>query len=140
MWRERQACGLTGILGKVARAEATQPARLRLDRRSASETAKRKRATTMAPTAAEQRIREKLMVALEPTRLDVINESELHAGHRNSPDTGESHFRLVIVSAKFAGRSRLERHRLVNEALAGEMGRIHALAIGAFAPGEALRV
>lgn len=94
----------------------------------------------MAPTAAEDRIREKLMIALEPTRLDVINESELHAGHRNSPGTGESHFRLVIVSPKFSGRTRLERHRLVNEALAGEMGRIHALAIAAFAPDETLRV
>lgn len=90
-------------------------------------------------TAAETRIREKLMVELEPTRLDVINESELHAGHRNSPGTGESHFRLLIISPKFAGRSRLERHRMINEALAGEMSRIHALAISAFAPGEPVR-
>lgn len=93
----------------------------------------------MAPTAAETRIREKLMVALEPTRLDVVNESELHAGHRGSPGTGESHFRLLIVSPKFAGCSRLERHRLVNAALAGEMPPIHALAISAFAPGESIR-
>jgi BolA protein len=94
----------------------------------------------MAPTGAETRIREKLMIALEPTRLDVVNESELHAGHRNSPGTGESHFRLLIVSPKFAGCSRLQRHRLVNAALEGEMGRIHALAIAAFAPGEPIRV
>lgn len=93
----------------------------------------------MAPTAAETRIREKLMVELEPVRLDVVNESELHAGHRNSPGTGESHFRLLIVSAKFAGRSRLERHRMVNAVLAEEMPPIHALAISAFAPGEAIR-
>lgn len=90
-------------------------------------------------TAAESRIREKLMVAFEPTRLDVVNESELHAGHRGSPGTGESHFRLLIVSPKFAGCSRLERHRMVNAALAGEMARIHALAISAFAPGEVIR-
>lgn len=93
----------------------------------------------MAPTAAEMRIREKLMVALEPTRLDVVNESEMHAGHRGSPGTGESHFRLLIVSEKFAGRSRVDRHRMINEALTGEMGRIHALAISAFAPGEPIR-
>lgn len=93
----------------------------------------------MALTAAETRIREKLMIALEPIRLDVVNESELHAGHRNSPGTGESHFRLLIVSSQFAGRSRLERHRMVNAALQDEMTRIHALAISAFAPGEPIR-
>lgn len=85
-------------------------------------------------------IREKLMVALEPTRLDVINESELHAGHRSSPGTGESHWRLVIVSPRFEGLNRLQRHRLINEALADELaGRIHALAIHAAAPGEKLQ-
>ena len=89
---------------------------------------------------AEQRIREKLMVALEPTRLDVINESEMHAGHRSSPGTGESHFRIVIVSPKFAGVSRLARHRLVNEALADELaGRIHALALATYAPGDEIK-
>lgn len=93
----------------------------------------------MAPTAAEKRIREKLMVALEPIRLDVVNESELHAGHRSSPGTGESHFRVLVVSEKFAGRSRLERHRLVNEVLKEEMTKIHALALSALAPGEQVR-
>jgi len=93
----------------------------------------------MTATPAEQRIREKLMIALEPTRLDVVNESELHAGHRSSPGTGESHFRVLIVSPRFAGCSRLERHRLVNAALADEMTRIHALAVAAFAPGEPVR-
>ena len=92
------------------------------------------------PKPAEARIREKLMTAFEPIRLDVVNESELHAGHRSSPGTGESHFRLLIVSPKFAGCSRLERHRMINAALAGEMTRIHALAIAAFAPGEPIRV
>ena len=82
-------------------------------------------------------MREKLMVALRPTRLDVINESELHAGHRGSPGTGESHFRLLIVSQAFAGKSRVERHRLVNAVLADEVGkRVHALALTALAPGE----
>lgn len=87
----------------------------------------------------EAEIRTKLMVALEPTRLDVINESELHAGHRSSPGTGESHFRLVVVSPRFTGLSRVDRHRLINEALAEELaGRLHALAIQAHAPGEAV--
>ena len=89
--------------------------------------------------SAETRIREKLMVALQPSRLDVINESELHAGHRSSPGTGESHFRILIVAPKFAGMARVARHRLVNEALADELsGRIHALALSTYAPGEAV--
>ena len=46
----------------------------------------------------ESRMREKLMISLRPTRLDVVNESHLHAGHRSSPGTGESHFRVLIVS------------------------------------------
>ncbi len=78
------------------------------------------------------------MVALEPIRLDVINESEMHAGHRSSPGTGESHFRVLIVSPKFAGLARVARHRLVNDVLAEELkGRIHALALSTYAPGEA---
>jgi BolA protein len=85
-------------------------------------------------------IREKLTSALSPVHLDVIDESDLHAGHRGSPGTGESHFRVVIVSAQFAGKSRLDRHRLVNQTLATELaGKVHALAIEAYAPGEAIR-
>ena len=60
----------------------------------------------------DDRIRELVMVALEPVRLDVINESHLHAGHRNSPGTGESHYRLLVISPKFSGLSRVARHRL----------------------------
>lgn len=89
--------------------------------------------------SADARIRDKLMIALEPTRLDVINESEMHAGHRSSPGTGESHYRVLIVSPKFSGLTRLARHRLVNDALADELkGRVHALALSAYAPGEPL--
>ena len=85
----------------------------------------------------EATIRQKLVHALSPTELDVINESHLHAGHRGSPGTGESHFRVRIVSPLFAGKSRLQRHRLVNEALAAELnGKVHALAIEARAPTE----
>ncbi len=87
----------------------------------------------------EAAIRAKLIDALQPTRLDVINESHLHAGHRSSPGTGESHFRVLVVSSMFAGRSRVDRHRLVNETLAAELkGKVHALAIKAYAPGEAV--
>ena len=85
----------------------------------------------------ERVIREKLMVALRPVRLDVVNESELHAGHRSSPGTGESHFRVLIVAAAFEGKSRVQRHRMVNAALAEEVGKkVHALALEAKAPGE----
>jgi BolA family transcriptional regulator, general stress-responsive regulator len=87
----------------------------------------------------EALMREKLMVALEPVRLDIVNESELHAGHRSSPGTGDSHFKVLIVSPKFAGKSRVERHRMVNAVLAEEVGRrVHALALNAYAPGEAV--
>ena len=87
----------------------------------------------------EASIREKLVQALQPTRLDVVNESHLHAGHRTSPGTGESHFRVLVVSAAFAGKSRIDRHRMVNEALAAELkGKVHALAIKAYAPSEAI--
>ncbi len=90
-----------------------------------------------ALTSVETEIRSRLMVSLEPTRLDVINESDMHAGHRNSPGTGESHFRVLIVSPKFSGLSRVARHRLVNETLAGLVGgTVHALALNAYAPSE----
>lgn len=80
------------------------------------------------------------MIGLEPSRLDVVNESELHAGHRSSPGTGESHFRVTIVSPRFAGKSRVERHRMVNEILAEELaGKVHALALHTYAPGEPIR-
>ena len=86
---------------------------------------------------AEARMREKLMLGLEPTRLDIVNESEMHAGHRSSPGTGESHFRILVVSAAFTGKSRVDRHRMVNELLADELaGRIHALALKTYAPNE----
>ncbi len=89
----------------------------------------------------EARIREKLTAALEPSRLDILNESASHRGHRGSPGTGESHFRVLVVSPLFSGRSRLDRHRMVNEALSAELqGEVHALAIMAYAPGEAISI
>lgn len=80
----------------------------------------------------EETIREKLTQAFAPERLEIENDSHRHAGHAGSPGTGESHFRVNIVSEKFNGLSRVERHRLVNEALADLLrDKIHALAIKA---------
>jgi BolA family transcriptional regulator, general stress-responsive regulator len=85
----------------------------------------------------EGRIREKLTQAFAPVALKVVNDSDRHAGHGGSPGTGESHFSIEVVSPAFSGKSRLERHRMVNEALAAELkGRIHALAIRALTPEE----
>ena len=74
---------------------------------------------------------------LRPTRLVVTDESHQHVGHAGWREGGETHFRVDIVSDAFAGKSRVERHRLVNEALKGAFERgLHALAIQARAPGE----
>lgn len=86
----------------------------------------------------EETIRAKIEAGLMPSHLDVINESHLHSGHAGSPGTGESHFRLKIVAEAFAGKSRVERHRMVNALLADELaGTLHALAIRASSPDEA---
>jgi BolA family transcriptional regulator, general stress-responsive regulator len=83
-------------------------------------------------------IRHRLSVALAPASLDLVDESARHAGHAGARAEGESHFRLTIVAAAFAGKSRIERHRLVFEALGGLMEHdIHALAITALTPAEA---
>jgi BolA protein len=85
----------------------------------------------------QDRMMEKLKEAFAPTHLDVADESRLHAGHAGHRRGGETHYRVHIVSAAFKGKSRIERHRLVNGALADELaGGIHALAIDARAPGE----
>lgn len=85
----------------------------------------------------EQSIREKLSQAFVPLALEVVNESHRHAGHAGSPGTGESHFAIKVVSDAFAGKSRVERHRMVNAVLAEELsGQIHALAITALSRGE----
>ena len=86
----------------------------------------------------ERSIREKLSRAFAPEALDVVNESHHHAGHAGSPGTGESHFSVKVVSAAFDGKSRLERHRMVNDVLADELaGPVHALAITALTPEQA---
>ena len=89
----------------------------------------------------QSNIEQKLKAALSPDRLEVINESHLHAGHQPHFDgKGESHFRVRITAEAFKGKSRLERHRMVNQVLADELkGALHALAVEVGAPGEAGR-
>jgi BolA family transcriptional regulator, general stress-responsive regulator len=78
-----------------------------------------------------------LQHAFLPTRLEVLNDSARHHGHSGDDGSGESHFTVVIESVAFAGKSRLERQRLVNRALGDIPGqRVHALAIKATVPGE----
>jgi BolA protein len=85
----------------------------------------------------QDQIREKLTRAFAPLALDVVNDSHRHAGHAGSPGTGESHFSIKVVSAAFDGKSRIERHRMVNDVLAEELsGKIHALAVKALTPEE----
>ena len=80
---------------------------------------------------------EKLREAFGPESLDVQDESHLHEGHAGHSPGGETHFRLYIVSPVFEGKSRIERHRMINAVLAGELaGSVHALVIKAEAPGE----
>jgi len=81
------------------------------------------------------RIKRKLIAAFDPTEIELVDDSHRHKGHGGYNPDGESHFNLRIVSASFAGKSRVEMHRMVNEALAEELaGRVHALAISAKAP------
>jgi BolA protein len=83
-------------------------------------------------------ITNKLREAFTPESLDVADESHLHEGHAGHRPGGETHFRVYIVSPAFQGKSRIERHRMINAALAPELaGSVHALAIHALAPGEA---
>jgi BolA protein len=85
-----------------------------------------------------QIIETKLTAALQPTTLVVTDESHRHAGHAGAREGGESHFHLDIVSAEFAGKSRVARQRLVYELLAEELkGPIHALSLVTRTPEEA---
>jgi BolA protein len=82
-------------------------------------------------------ITEKLSTAFTPQSVEVVDESHQHAGHAGHREGGETHFRVYIVAEAFRGKSRLERHRMINETLVGELeGGVHALAIHASAPGE----
>jgi BolA family transcriptional regulator, general stress-responsive regulator len=82
-------------------------------------------------------ITKKLREAFLPESLDVTDESHLHEGHSGHRPGGETHFRVYIVSPAFEGKSRIDRHRMINALLAPELeGSVHALAIRALTPGE----
>lgn len=82
-------------------------------------------------------ITNKLRETFTPESLDVADESHLHEGHAGHRSDSETHFRVYIVSRAFQGKSRIERHRMINMTLAEELaGPVHALAIKAQAPGE----
>jgi BolA protein len=84
---------------------------------------------------AATRIKETLTEAFRPSRLNVVDESHLHKGHAGHRPEGETHFRVEIAAEAFRGKSRVETHRMINRALAGEFARgLHALAIEATAP------
>ena len=79
----------------------------------------------------------RLNSALQPTKIELVDESEQHRGHGGYNPQGESHFSLRVESPAFAGRSRVERQRMIYAALGDLMReRVHALSIRAIAPGE----
>lgn len=91
--------------------------------------------TEMASVA--ETIREKLEAGLAPVRIEIVDQSARHAGHAGARPEGETHFHVVVVAAAFAGKTRLQRHRLVNDLLAAELrARVHALGLTLLAPDE----
>lgn len=98
-----------------------------------------RRRLTLPAMATRDVIMEKLHKAFAPESLRVEDESHQHVGHAGHRPGGETHFRVYIVSDAFRGKSRVERHRMINGALAAELaGGIHALAIHAAAPDEGM--
>ena len=82
-------------------------------------------------------ITKKLTEAFAPQSLKVLDESHQHEGHAGHRAGGQTHYRVYIVSQAFKGKTRLERHRMINQSLSSELaGGIHALAIHAAAPDE----
>ena len=90
---------------------------------------------------AKARIEASLTDALQPERLDVIDEGHQHAGHQpHFNGEGGTHMRVRIVSKAFEGKSRVERHRIINDILKPELqAGVHALSVEASAPGEPTR-
>ena len=87
--------------------------------------------------AIAETIRDKLVAAFSPVRLEVQDDSARHSGHAGARDGGESHFDVVIEAPAFEGLGRIARQRAVYAALADELaGPVHALSVKAFAPGE----
>lgn len=91
--------------------------------------------STPIPDDVEAAIRDRLVATLTPSRLDVVNDSAHHAGHAGDDGSGVTHWTVRVESDSFAGLSRVQRQRLVNNALADLMDNpIHALAIEASVP------
>jgi len=89
----------------------------------------------MAPIS--ESITQKLTAAFQPTRLEVVDDSDRHVGHAGHREGGESHFNVLIESAAFIGVSRVGRQRQVYAALGDLLaGPVHALSLKVFAPGE----
>ena len=89
------------------------------------------------PISLQDRMRAKLEAGLAPERLEIEDQSHLHAGHSGWREGGETHFTIKVASAHFAGKGRVERHRMVYALLKDEIAAgVHALAIEAAAPGE----
>lgn len=85
-------------------------------------------------------IKTKLDAAFSTIMLEVKDESHLHAGHQNFDGSGGTHFRVIMTTPEFEGKTRLQRHRAINEALAEELATtVHALALELTAPGETPR-
>ena len=85
----------------------------------------------------QERIVARLTEALDPVFLDVVDESDRHRGHAGAREGGGTHYRVRVVSARFAERTRVERHRLVYDLLTAEFADgLHALALVAEAPDE----
>jgi BolA family transcriptional regulator, general stress-responsive regulator len=120
--KAKKATGKIQSLGRGCRP-------IRIDRRATE--------TISATMRVRDTITKKLKDAFTPESIDVVDESHLHQGHAGHRPGGESHFRVYIVAAAFAGKSRIDRHRMINAILSDDLqGGIHALAIHAAAPGE----
>jgi BolA protein len=79
----------------------------------------------------------KLALAFSPSELEIFDDSSQHAGHAGARPGGESHFSIRIVADAFAGKSRLDRHRMIHKVLGEELaGKVHALAITALSQEE----
>lgn len=92
-------------------------------------------------TGRYDRIRDTLLAAFNPTKLEIIDESDRHAGHAHrmgAPDAGETHYRVVLISEAFAGQLRVARSRKVHEVLDAEFkSGLHALSLALKTPREA---
>lgn len=86
-------------------------------------------------TETAKQIEQILRDRFRPDHFELVDESALHAGHAGVAESGGGHYRVFVVSAEFAGRSLLERHRMVNEALQPMIGaEIHAISIKTLTP------